>query len=112
VLLIISIGVHLNFDDAALKAVVNNCKMNCFIGNADAILKILRILQDCPSLELLVSMDPIPSELASPIPLINFQDLRNTPDFSIEFPSSPRELFSIKYTSGSTGNPKVKNNYR
>lgn len=102
-----SFGVHLNFDDSALKAVVQNSKMDCFVGNNDAIQKILRILPECPSLKLLVAMDTIPANISCSIPLIPFETLLNNKEIlEPEFPDRS-DIFTIKYTSGSTGVPKV-----
>jgi long-chain acyl-CoA synthetase len=86
------------------------------VGDASDLARCLPVLDDCPDLELVVTMDSVPRPDGLAIPLIDLAALRTEGDAALRdgdrwllehaAEAEPDDLITLVYTSGTTGPPK------
>lgn len=98
----------------AVKYIVNHSELATVVCSGAAFPKLAAAAASCQSLRRIILMDPAPANARSILPnhieLYDFQDLlvrgAKTPRASV--PPSADDTFCIMYTSGTTGDPKVR----
>jgi long-chain acyl-CoA synthetase len=106
----VSIGINTHLKGDALIKLVNNAELVCVVCSKDQTPKFMEIASQCPSLKYIVQMDPLKLQpLDTPLKMVQFSSVEKygEENASAIDTGNPEDLFTIKYTSGSTGEPKV-----
>ncbi|CAG5114498.1 unnamed protein product [Candidula unifasciata] len=98
----------------AIKYIIDQCKISTVICDAEAKVKtLISLCPELPSLKLLVVVDKVAQALedeakGAGLDLIQFEELLKNGQNNLREPLLPKpdDIFSICYTSGTTGNPK------
>lgn len=106
----VSVPLVVTLDEETLAFVLNETGIRCVVASDDMIPKLKAAAPKCPNLKSLVSMDNSSSNDGS-IPVYALKDVMEVgaSSFPGEFPGTQRkseELWTLVYTSGSTGMPK------
>ncbi|GFN94937.1 acyl-CoA synthetase long-chain family member 1 [Plakobranchus ocellatus] len=98
----------------ACKYILNQCEIASVIcDKEDKVKKLLQLQADIPSLRLLIVVEPITDDTRSSaeavgLKVFSFEEIMNKGKLNPSKPKPPKEhdVFTICYTSGTTGNPK------
>eukprot|EP00002_Diphylleia_rotans_P030200 TRINITY_DN6195_c0_g1_i3.p1 TRINITY_DN6195_c0_g1~~TRINITY_DN6195_c0_g1_i3.p1 ORF type:complete len:474 (-),score=83.47 TRINITY_DN6195_c0_g1_i3:449-1870(-) len=110
----ISVAIYDTLGDQAIRFVMSDANIRVVICNETTLPKLLETLKDCPTIELIVSMDSIDDatvskyEIPERVKLYSWKQVVGMGQRKIEnpIPPTPQSVFTISYTSGTTGNPK------
>lgn len=110
------IGIHTTYESEQLVHVINNSDISVLVCNKDSFVKVSKIYKKCPKLKSLILIDKM-KDLNVDLEVLFMEDLlvskldldlTQIDNFPHEKPSedAPENLYTIIYTSGSSGDPK------
>eukprot|EP01126_Amoeba_proteus_P035228 TRINITY_DN3541_c0_g1_i20.p1 TRINITY_DN3541_c0_g1~~TRINITY_DN3541_c0_g1_i20.p1 ORF type:complete len:303 (+),score=47.12 TRINITY_DN3541_c0_g1_i20:206-1114(+) len=110
------VPMHTNLDSEQLEFILKDANIECVTCTSMQVEKILEASSRCPNLKFLIVIGKLPNGTTSLLTVINFSEVeqhgrtlikKNKGMKVINVPlNSPTNIFSLSYTSGSTGFPK------